>query len=694
MQLTDKTSHWMTLPLRLAFYAFVAFLLFSALKESTVSAADPVAPSIHPLSQEPLPPTDCTLHKVINSTRAYCSDMASIRRWDLVAGKEDAQFPYSIISPKFQRTEPDKRSFDISDNKTTIAETARGVLFIRTDHVVLATPENRILSANLQVARARINAVVLPDQSVVVVGGRNAEGVWLGTTERIVHQDGQLSITALPDLPGPARTGYALVALADNRVMALGGTTSRYIGCAPCTADTYILDVRSGKWEDGPKMTEPRADASATLLPDGSVLVAGGWTPTHGWNSNAGSRTVERWHPGKNAFVRSETELVTDVAMHRTLWAAGQTGKQLLLTGGNSAAVQAYDVKSGIWRLVGEFCQGVEKGRQNVATGIANGQHFLIGSYHNGICSIERPLPSWQRIPLRLPGSAQRADLEKGVTLFRSGFSFLPGEGDAPSLVLGGSIDAGGNRYASTTAANAIWPDGRIEAWSLEQAQRWIADNAPADDPTLPPLPRMRHAGYTGYAHNPVRRKLSDGRVIVAGGLVKAHRVALLKDDSMQNDAEDEYVEIGAMVPTNTYDLFEPEMGTWRQSAPSRGRGGSVAVLDDGRIASYGQIVKAGQNDDGGEAEPPEFILEISSADGNSWNIVAMPEAPVSKLFVLQGELFVAGEGALQWFNGSTQSWETLWWANPGQNWRANVGLIIARQLSNGKRVVLPVAGL
>jgi hypothetical protein len=235
-----------------------------------------------------------------------------------------------------------------------------------------------------------------------------------------------------------------------------------------------------------------------------------------------------------------------------------------------------------------------------------------------------------------------------------------------------------------------------------DMAKHFRGAGNPDDGGNVPALPRERAAGRGNSGHNLERKMLRDGRVIVAGGLAREYRIALLRDDSMQSDAEDEYVEIGDMAPANTYDIFEPATGTWRQSAPSRGVGGVVAVLDDGRVASYGKIAKAGQNDDGGESEPLETIMEISSADGKSWNAVAKPEAVPERanLFVHQGELFVAGDfprsntGVLQWFDNAAQRWEILWQADPQKNWRKYAGLIVVRELGNGKRVMLPVVGL
>lgn len=307
-------------------------------------------------------------------------------------------------------------------------------------------------------------------------------------------QGDTLVAVRLPDLPGAIRTGYSFVALSDGRVMVLGGTDSQYLGCSPCTADTYILDTEKKSWAAGPKMTEPRANSSATLLPDGSVLVAGGWTPSHTWGG-PGSRTVEHWDPIKNVFVKNAAFLPTAVAMHRALWAKGEEGKQLLLAGGNSAAVQAYEVSTGIWRLVGESNQGSEKRGVSVASVLFQNRQYLLRESGESNYSSEK---GWSFIPLRMGsgpgmgGVARNFDSYSGVALYRGGLTFLPGKNDTPGLALGGSIHAGMNTYGITAAVDAIWPDGRIQA-----------------------LPAFNYARTGAQAF-----RLSDGSILLIGGQV------------------------------------------------------------------------------------------------------------------------------------------------------------------------------
>ena len=207
-------------------------------------------------------------------------------------------------------------------------------------------------------------------------------------------------------------------------------------------------------------------------------------------------------------------------------------------------------------------------------------------------------------------------------------------------------------------------------------------------------------------------RGLKDGRIIVAGGMKQQPHATAPQKNTMNPDAPDvapddtpeEDAPTYDYVPSNDYAIYDPATSQWHTSASSQGQGGVLAILDDGRVVRYAPRAK----DTTPAQDPPsgEGVMEISSADGTSWRPLDAKVAPIvglsdsPNLFVYQNELFLAGtvlhsdRNALQWFNASTRTWETLWENPPGLNWRNHVGLIIVRTLANGKHVLLPVGGL
>jgi hypothetical protein len=663
--------------------------------------------------------------------------------------------------------------------------------------LVLLNTSNQVVTSRLRVGRERPYFLVLRDKSVIV-----ASGVKISTNavERISSRYGELTVEELPDLPGEYRRGVSLVELSDGRVMALGGSTSQYIGTEPILADTFILDLAAKTWSAGPKMIEARTNATATLLPDGSVLVAGGWAIQHTWNDGP-TRSTERLSPSADRFSPG-AQLALGVASHRAIWAQGQQGKQLLLVGGivqanqGNRMVQSYDVAAVIWRSVGEPCSADDKSGDVITVPFSFGGRRHLWCKESGFMT-----RGWSLVSLRLPSSGtedalQRIDTKAGVALRREGVAFLPPQGDAPGLAVGGSVNG-----APSAAVDAIWSDGRIQSLaslndvranaqvfrlkdgsflveggvsgqSARRTQRvaptellpagagidkarWLGLNLETEDgarlgqlgdgsllavgpgdhvervtvtgaaegkpaiqrTSLPSLSRNRRSSWSQSGATLVVKQLSDGQIVVAGGEEQRHRIAVMHQNAMNPDSPDQFVGIGDYTPASTHEIYHPAAKVWRQSAPSRGAGRHVAILDDGRVVKWGEIT-AETPPAGANAEDPgsvrSAVLEISSADGRSWREFATEEAPLitthmvqrpARPFVVQGELFLfgmhltdvtpnyaRGNQMLQWFNTVSRRWVTLWEA-PEDDWRNHLGRVIVRDLPGGKRVALPVAG-
>ena len=140
------------------------------------------------------------------------------------------------------------------------------------------------------------------------------------------------------------------------------------------------------------------------------------------------------------------------------------------------------------------------------------------------------------------------------------------------------------------------------------------------------------------------------------------------------------------------------------------------SLIDDGRVVTWGERELTDDWERGhryfSDDEKPTR-LAISRADGAGWMQFRSRVPPLvdtrsaydrPELFVVQNELFLSGrrksDGGpritmLQWFNSERDEWVTLWESGPRQSWNENhLGRTIIRDLPNGKRVVLPVAGL
>ena len=81
------------------------------------------------------------------------------------------------------------------------------------------------------------------------------------------------------------RAGHTATLLPDGTVMVAGGCGSfEFSGCNgnfPALASAEFFNTEHGNWSSAPSMTRPRVFADATLLPDGNLLMTGG-DPSYG----------------------------------------------------------------------------------------------------------------------------------------------------------------------------------------------------------------------------------------------------------------------------------------------------------------------------------------------------------------------------------------------------------------------------
>ena len=127
-------------------------------------------------------------------------------------------------------------------------------------------------------------ATLLPDGRVLVVGGdpKSAE-VW------------DPARGTFSPAGSPPETGYgtSTTALSDGRVLIVGGCIGDQ-GCERLLASAEVWDPETESFSPAGEMAVTRWSHTATALPDGRVLVVGGWEED-GVNVRA---SAEVWEPG------------------------------------------------------------------------------------------------------------------------------------------------------------------------------------------------------------------------------------------------------------------------------------------------------------------------------------------------------------------------------------------------------------
>lgn len=141
-------------------------------------------------------------------------------------------------------------------------------------------------AATMITPRSQHQAVRMPDNSVLVIGGVDANEMGVETLELFSLDGGFVQAGSLP--PTAGLTGFTATTLPDGRVLLTGGTRD---GATPLsTAFIASLDPIDGSVDvvATDQLSIPRMNHQATLLCDGTVLITGG---------TDGTQIAERYNP-------------------------------------------------------------------------------------------------------------------------------------------------------------------------------------------------------------------------------------------------------------------------------------------------------------------------------------------------------------------------------------------------------------
>lgn len=265
----------------------------------------------------------------------------------------------------------------------------------------LYNPRTGIWSATGAMLTTRIHhtASLLPDGRVLVVGGYGPpdQGIWgiLNSAEIYDPRTGTWSATTGMHT---FREYHTATLLPDGRVLVAGGTsfqdTSGTIFIAISEAELY--DPRTATWTQTGSLTSARTEHTATLLPDGRVLVVGGTSV-----ANSGDEytlaSAELYDPRTGTWTPTGS-LATPRFEHTTTLLADGT---VLVAGGCCDASQlalsdaeVYHPRTGLWTTTAPL----EDGRYlHTATRLPDGQVLVAGGYR-----------SWLTTPTGLLSSAER----------------------------------------------------------------------------------------------------------------------------------------------------------------------------------------------------------------------------------------------------------------------------------------------
>jgi N-acetylneuraminic acid mutarotase len=208
----------------------------------------------------------------------------------------------------------------------------------------------------MDVARAGHTATRLPDGTVLVAGGYDSDGDALASTEVYDSGTGSWTATGYMDV---ARAGHTATLLTDGTVLVVGG----YDSGGDTLASAELYDLRSASWTATGNMGEGRRFHTATLLPDGTVLVAGGWSRRDSDGKLNPLASAEVYDPGSRSWTATGNmnearyqQTATLLPDGDVLLAGGDIGSGLFSGGQHQlASAELYDPRSGSWTATGNM---------------------------------------------------------------------------------------------------------------------------------------------------------------------------------------------------------------------------------------------------------------------------------------------------------------------------------------------------
>ncbi|WP_437937922.1 kelch repeat-containing protein [Sorangium sp. So ce341] len=193
-------------------------------------------------------------------------------------------------------------------------------------------------TGSMKQARARHTATLLSSGEVLVVGG-DVESAYdivdvdLETAERYQPETGTWTEAAPMQL---ARTAHTATLLPSGKVLVAGGGKNTFF-----TDSVELYDPELDRWELMAPMDDPRAGHKATLLSNGKVLVAGGrYVPGAYATAQLYDPETNRWE-----FTKPMNHARSGITM------TSLPNGEVLVTGGWIASAERYEPETGSWTL-------------------------------------------------------------------------------------------------------------------------------------------------------------------------------------------------------------------------------------------------------------------------------------------------------------------------------------------------------
>jgi N-acetylneuraminic acid mutarotase len=286
---------------------------------------------------------------------------------------------------------------------------------------------------------------LLPDGKVLVAGGRSGNSAFVNSAELYDPATETWSYTGSLNTP---RAAHTATLLPNGKVLAAGGYNLRD-NSPNALNSAELYDPATGTWSSTGSLNGGRVLHTATLLPSGKVLVVDGYCGVNCANSRAELYDPDsgKWvYTGSPQIERFGEQMATLLENGKVLVAGGLDFWTFEYTDG----AELYDPATGEWSLTGKL-EIARLGR--VAPLLSNGKVLVVGTSADAGNSAELYDPNTERW-------AKTGSLEQA-----SFFSLATTLSDGKVLITGGTV--GGPASNRPAANSAELYDPAAGSWTV-----------------------------------------------------------------------------------------------------------------------------------------------------------------------------------------------------------------------------------
>jgi uncharacterized repeat protein (TIGR01451 family)/uncharacterized delta-60 repeat protein len=509
-----------------------------------------------------------------------------------------------------------------------------------------ATGSWTTVANTMTTARCSHTATLLPDGRVLVVGGQTLfhSYVCFDSAEIYDPVSGTWTTT---DSMDAARSEHRATLLPDGRVLVTGGF---YFGPGyTVTLDSAELyDPSTALWSPADNMNVARCQHSATLLPNGRVLIAGGAGLFTIGSAELYDLDANSWTQTDDLGSARRRHTATLLADGRVLVAGGQNGSSEL------SSAELYETTNGSWATTGSLATGRN---DHSATLLPNGRVLAAGGWAGVALSnaslYDAAAGSWSNT-----GSLNSARISHTATLLPNG-KVLVAAGWAGSVLLSAELyDPASGLWSNTGSLSAgreghtatLLRDGRV----LVAGGRGNFSNLVSAELYDPASGLWSNTGSLNYAYSdPTATLLPTGKVLMAGASPISP-------------------------PTSQAELYDPASGLWSIIAsPSVARHGHTATL-----LPNGQVLIVGGYNNSGYPASAE-LYDPATGNWATTGSLATPRYSHTATLLPDGRVLVAGGYGSSGYLSSAEIYDPA-----TGSWTTTASLVTARHLH--KAALLP----